>query len=158
VSEERAFKEPRERFDYAHVVNAQLNRVARARSFLVSQGNAINAFSLDKAFSYVKAVEALHAILLPRLRGESKKYLRLARKALAIECALANARNRRERRELEAKLAECARELGGEEVGEPLFLGEISIAFADKALEEMLSKLDGAGLLLSERTIKVGFI
>lgn len=137
-----------EKVDYGAVINFHLNRVAEARSNLPVVKNLITpaGHSLSQLNRYFYAVDTLRAILLPNLRGGAERYLRAAREALNIIDLLEDSPNPEEEERLRGALEELKRKFG---TSDPLKL-------IDKALEEMLTKLNEAGLLLRDRWVAVG--
>jgi len=79
-------KEPKERVDYAYVINMQLNRIASIRSKMMQEQpeSAFHDILKRNALWYLAHVEGLYAILLPELRGNARKYINIARKLVRI--------------------------------------------------------------------------
>jgi len=165
------FVEPRESIDYVYVIHAQLDRVAKARTQLYKNGLSVNPFETGVT-NYLFALESLHAILLPELRGNSKKYINLAWKLLYLDMAIEGTRGK-ERNSITippyksqsdklTKLKEERERIIPKDVKEQLYEMCYYMAYraaalvADKALEEMLRKLNEAGLLIRGKAIKVG--
>jgi|GEM_PF-3356844 len=156
MSDYRIVRETREQLSYTYVINAQLDRIARIRSLLVEEGVEISSSHfINKIFNYVKSVEALHAILLPELRGSSTQLLILANRVFDLE----RSTTRKEDGEAKEEEIEIMKLLGlwdeFKARGQCL-VGELTMRIADKALEEMLVNLNRAGLLLPGRVVKVG--
>lgn len=177
-----------EKVDYGSVINTQLSRIARARSLLLEhKGNTLGlSTGLYNTLTYLNHVEALHTILLPSLRGDSGKYLDIARRLAYL------IKKMKEIDEIPGKCFDEDASLEGEELSEneeinesckkyieefeehlDKLLSELpedlrnkvrsssfeheGVAFIiDKALEEMITKLDNAGLLMKGKPVKVG--
>ena len=182
-------KEPREKVDYTYVINMQLDRIAAIRSKKNVVRDEQPPFDIvgTNALWYLSHVEALYAILLPELRGNALKYLKLARNLLGIYGNIESLRKEREKVETDLKhpyttpeeIEEAKRKLkeikerikelskAKEEILKELpadvqenirtvvFVYEKVFFIVDKALEEMLVKLNDAGLLLSGKKVRV---
>ena len=148
-----------DKMNYSIVVNRQLDRAIEARSRAVPPNR-------HTATAYLMAVEALYASLLPSLRGRAGDYIVKAREALNIATAIeqlektnpVKARETPRGRELYGKLEGLSREVLGGQGGFYLNPYHFAMQVADRALEEMLDNLNGAGLLLRGRVVRAGFM
>ncbi len=104
-----------EKVDYGAVINMHLNRIAAIRSELyhVEEGISRTPFDpIERVFlKYLSAAEALYTILLPELRGESRKYLLSARRIYHLHKRLNKIEEEIEREQDIADSIESTKEL-----------------------------------------------
>lgn len=131
-----------ERADYGSVLNAQLDRVAALRS-QTARSSAYATYR-QQGLLYSFAVETLYMLLLPELREGLEEPLMLMKKLRVADSE----------EEIEALV---------EQLPEPYkSLAEASpqgfefVYASDYLLEQILERLNKAGLLLRGRTVKVG--
>jgi len=155
-----------EKVDYGYVINMQLNRIAEIRSKLGGIDEE-GSYLVRVLNEYLFHVDTLFAILLPELRGDSEKYLVAAFRMGILEAKLRKIKSelewetkskeadkekveelKKRRDEIEEQLKKIKEEYGVKEV----------LRLVDKALEEMLKKLNEANLLLRGKTVKVGTV
>ena len=145
---------------YDDIIRHQLERVAEARSFVFipNPDNPIHPFEVEFK-RYLHSVEALYALLLPGLRGDSAQYLRVARRLYNI--LMSNKTSEWKKRELERVLREApepvARAVREARV-EALNPGHWVILLIDRALEELIAQLNASGLLFRSGSVKVGVV
>ena len=170
-------KEFREKVDYTYVINIQLDRIGEMRSKIFQVQNPLDDQPLKWSFlTYLSHVEALYTILLPELRGNARKYLKIARKLFIIETKGYNLSRELEElkkyykskeridevekqlNELKEEWEKTLKELSkdGVEAETTGFLWARLAYVVDKAVEEMLRKLNEAGLLLGGKKVMVG--
>lgn len=159
-----------EKVDYGYVINRQLDRIARVRSAVYKDLDSDifsekNVKPVNRLYDYLFALEALHAILLPELRGDTREILAHV-KALAPRVAefMRNYCGWTEdsgttsewcvqlREELRPKIESLRKRYGIRSV-HPLFA---LFELADLALERMLVGINDAGLLMRSRPVRVG--
>ncbi|RLE87056.1 MAG: hypothetical protein DRN04_18660 [Thermoprotei archaeon] len=174
--------ETRESVDYAYVINLQLDRIANMRSRIFQEPEKVPFKSLGVwgFLMYLSHVESLYAMLLPELRGDSGKYLKIAKTLYWYETDIDRLEKKlkdleqyswTKREEKEAVKAEIERlrkekirilnelpEDVRENVRTIKYLWIHFVYVIDKALEEMLKKLNEAGLLLHGKSVKIGVV
>lgn len=175
--------ETRESVDYAYVINLQLDRIANMRSRIFQAAPENIPFRSSQMWNflmYLSHVESLYAMLLPELRGDSGKYLETAKKLYWYETNINRLEeklkdleeyHRKEREEIESVKAEIERlkkerikimaDLPMEVKKSVAAIGYYWVRYVyvvDKALEEMLKKLNEAGLLLHGKSVKIGVV
>jgi len=192
-----------QKIDYADIINRQLDRIAQIRTnvhkYLGKDAFTDPYFLLAR--EYISAVETLYVILLPELRGESTRYILLAKKCLSIlqkidkilgplpgsvrenifklmEEYYEKGRPPEYFDEIEKKYGEEVCDLIEEYIraeekrykildylpekykelvsGYEDYPGLFVFYFLDAALEEMLDRLNQAGLLIQGRTVSIG--
>jgi len=154
-----------EKVDYGSVINLHLSRVmyVRGKLFTDMGGSLLKDRTLHNVEVYIDHVEALYTVLLPPLRGESRKYLDIANSYLRYYMMLEGAKENKEEGGNEDKLKEEMKRLVDElpedvrdRISNCWFLYKRIALIVDKALEEMITKLNEAGLLLRGKVVKVG--
>lgn len=156
--------ETTETIDYSIVVNRQLDRIASIRSGISKYLERKYDFDMEVQevafWDYLLSVETLHKILLPYLRGNSLKYIILAKELHKVIRRLARCSDRN-CEELKKKRNEILKKLPKETfdniVSSLLYYDQLS-QIIDLALEEMLKQLNEAGLLMRGRTVSVGAV
>lgn len=136
-------KEFSEHVDYGFVINAQLNRIAEARSKLcgVEGCPSVASYSVEALNVYYHHVSTLYAILLPELRGDAGMYLEAVARIDYLKRGKPSDEVSKELNEIKEKL------------------GTLNVLeLIDKALEVMLVRLSEAGLLMRSRSVKVGVV
>jgi hypothetical protein len=173
----QVFEEVKEKADYGAVINQHLMRIVAVRSVIFRTGSRT---VVDNVADYLYAVESLYSILLPELRGDSREYLDLGFQMLRVVSDWFNAKTSCEQREMIPRINPCS-DAEWDEVkrledriaefveGLPTDLRERMtrlpyynyyhrgiVMLADKALEEMLVRLNEAGLLMRGTPVRVG--
>ena len=168
-----------QRINYADIINRQLDRIAQIRTYVLKYMSQDVPSPLTPylalAREYISAIETLYVVLLPELRGESDKYIILAKKfysKLMEEEKIENKgipiddgnpldeETQKRHYELQEEIAEILSFLPEKFLkftqGYKDFPGLFVFYFLDAALEEMLVRLNQAGLLIQGRTVSVG--
>jgi len=164
----------KDKIDYGAVINVHLMRIARVRSRIATWGGARGDILDTKTgvTAYFYTVDTLYNILLPQLRGRAGEYLDQAFYLLSAYMHFATYRYQEENSPTSKWREYYAQE---REKWEKIYLKRIEelpedievkldlyhrpiVELIDKALEEMLIKLNEAGLLMRGSPIKVGYL
>ncbi len=177
--------ESRENIDYVYVVHKQLDRIAQIRTRLYESVGTeeryplLDALMLGRVQHYLAAVETLYSVLHPSLRGGAQEWLSKARRAIRIceqlqsllmmkrkpEGGLRQDRTGKvtaDAQKLEEEIRKLREELLSllppehREEARGSLIHEIPLRLIDAALEEILRRLDAAGLLMRAEKIRVG--
>lgn len=162
-------REAYDKVDYAMVLNAQLNRVAAARSRISTKTQLLGYRK------YLDSVEALYFMLLPKLRGDSWPYIELANKILfvlipalgvynnlncsALESGFENDLDRDKCLRLKESINSVLNDLTQfPDLPKTSFYEKLAVYSLDKALEIILENMDRAGLLMHGKTVLFGAV
>ena len=149
--------ESRESIDYVYVIHRQLDRIATIRT----QINIITPErnEADRLKEYIAAVEALYTVLLPELRGNAGEYIRRAYRIYFLLQKIRDSSG-----EEKSKLKEVMFKVLPKEVLSFLsYTGfylnyQPAVLVLDLALEEMIKRLNAAGLLIRGREVVVSAV
>lgn len=155
-------REIRENLDYGAVINTQLSRIAYLRTnlYVVIEGQLQRMISTEDGFrNYLLSVEALYAILLPELKANAEKYLDLARLLYLYYREYFDKRRKHlDVSEVKKKIEDVKAKLPNnvlEKISSSPSIYHWLAFIVDLALEEMLKKLNEAGLLLGGKKVTV---